>query len=537
VRLRPVGASALVIVGVVISWNVGLLLGRVPLDYLGDEAARLLFSYDASSPRDLFDVLMSRESWTSIHPPGDTVFKGVLNLIAQPFLDRPSSFVLLHQIGAWASTVGGVSLLAAGAYRRWGPQPGVVVAGLAIAGSPIAYVAHHAVGEAFAVLLVGAGSVFVLTRRQWTVGAAALVALPFAAAGVVRPEAAVVFSALAIVPLVERHWKASAVLLAVSISPVVLATGLIELTSSEESYASIRRFPTVGIVDVVTDVRMREIIWGLGVFPYLGVLIMVGAFVRLTRGGVGVGALLGIAWVLFAAVFTLQISVGAVHQQERAYVFPALLGAVAAGALLENVNWSGHRLVRLVPALVAVAVLYNGWTVWDTMYPRWESRVPDDAREVASVLNDRSGRDDAVLLDWMWWQEWRVAVYSSEPGLPGGYCNYSNCPRPSDSRLLRVLGADGLDADGQERLVAAAGFLREERPRHIVRFTDERYEEWLTWRRSQAPLPSFVGPLLVGDGSCVRTLEVLGGDRYCTLLENDSYIVFERQDPEPAAEP
>ncbi len=524
------------IVGVVVSWSVGLFLGRVPLDYLGDEAARLLFSYEASNPRDLFGVLTSRESWTSIHPPGDTVFKGVLNLLAQPLLDRPSSFVLLHQIGAWASTVGGVSFLAAGACRRWGPQPGVLVAGLAIAGSPIAYVAHHAVGEAFAVLLVGVGSFLVLTRRQWTVGAAALVALPFAAAGIVRPEAAVVFSALAIVPLVERHWRASAALLAVSVSPVVLATGLIELTSNEESYASIRRFPTVGIVDVVTDARMREIIWGLGVFPYLGLVVIVGAIVQLVRGRVTVGVLLAAAWVVFAALFTQQISVGAVHRQERAYVFPALLGVVAAGALLEHVDWSGHQRVRLLSAFVAGVVLFNGWTVWATMYPRWESRVPEDAREVAALLNDRSDRDDAVLLDWMWWQEWRVAVYASEPGLPGGYCNYSECPTASDPGLRGVLDTDGLDSEAQDRLVAAAAFLRDERPRHIVYFSDRRYDDWLVWRRSQTPFPSFVMPLLVDDGWCRRALEELGGERYCPRLENDSYVVLERQDADRSPE-
>jgi len=356
--------------------------------------------------------------------------------------------------------------------------------------------------------------------------------LPFAAAGVVRPEAAVVFAALAVVPLVDRHWKAAAVLIVVSTAPVVLVTGLIELTSNAESYASIRRFPTVGFIDVITDVRMREIIWGLGVFPYLGLAVVVGTTVQMVRGRVTVGVLLGVAWVFFAALFTFQISVGAVHQQERAYVFPALLGVVAAGALLGDVNWPAYRAARGLPVLVAGIALLNGWTVWATMYPRWETRVPEDAREVAAVLNDRSGGDDAVLLDWMWWQEWRVAIYSSEPGLPGGYCNYSVCPATPDASVREAVDTDGLDGDGRERLAAAAAFLRDERPRHIVRFSDRRYEEWLTWRRSQTPMPSFVMPLLVDDGPCVRTLDELGGERYCRLLENDSYVVLELQVPE-----
>lgn len=515
-------------VGVAVSWLVALVVGRVPLDYLGDESARLLRSYGVSSPSGVVGALMSGDRWTAIHPPGDVAFKGAVNWVARPVLDQPSDFVQLHQILAWACVVGGVGLCAVGARNRWGNTAATVVIGLSISSSPVIYVAHHTVGEALAVLLVGVGVCRALSVPMDTPSAALLAGLPILAAASVRPEAGVVFIALALLPLFDRRWSPALVFGALAVAPIVFVTVLLEFSSGEESYASIRRFPRAGLLEVVTDTRMREIIWGVGVLPYAGVAIVVLAGVSLRRSGLTLPVALVGAWLVVAAVFTQQIAVGAVHQQERAYLFPALLGILAVSGVIGEWPCRSRGASGVMAGVLSALVVVNAWTLWSTTYGRWSDRVPDDAVAVGDYLDGNSSDADAVLLDWMWWQEWRAAVYASEPGLPGAFCTYLDCVVEPDESLGE-LAPDGYDGD-RDRLVNAATFLREERPRHIVGFSEGRYEDWLAWRQGQEPFPSFVRPLLVPDGECFETRPELGATRYCPALTNDSYVVLERVD-------
>ncbi|MGA9597371.1 MAG: hypothetical protein WBV06_14520, partial [Acidimicrobiia bacterium] len=327
-------------VGFALSWLVALVIGRVPLDYLGDEAARLLFSYEVSTPRSLASYLLSSEAWTQIHPPGDAAFKGLLNWVARVVIDSPAGFIEVHRVAGWLCVIAGLLLIVVGVWRRFGIRAAIVFGALAVTSTPIINIAHHAFGENLATLLVGLAVFRVLTHPIMRPRDAILGALPVAAASVVRPEAAVVFAGLALVPLLERKWWSAFAFAVVSVAPVMLITALIELTSNAESYVSIRRFSRVPFFDVVIDERMREIIWGMGVFPFLGVAVLLLAAYTLVRRSLTLGVLLTAGWLMSAVLFTSEIAVGAIHRQERAYVFPALFGLLALAAL--GSDWLGR---------------------------------------------------------------------------------------------------------------------------------------------------------------------------------------------------
>lgn len=521
-------AVAIGCAAIVLSWLVGILTDRVPLDYLGDEAARLLFSYEASTPTDLVSFLSMSDSWVDVHPPGDAVFKGIINWAGGTVIDSPSGFVRLHQLAAWASVASGIGIMAHGVRRRWGLVHATLFLALAVAGSPSAYVAHHAIGEAFATLLVALAVHRVLTVPMERPREAVVAALPLLLVTQARPEAAVVFTGLAVIPLLERRWLSATVFAVVSTVPFVIVTALIELTSGDETYASIRRFPEIAFLEVVTDERMREIIWGFGVVPFAGVAIVGMTINGLRRSRITPGSALGLAWVAGAVVFTAQIAIGAIHQQERAFLFPALFGIIALAALIgeqPRPDW----VTMIVLAVVSILALSASYTQWSSTYQRWSDRVPPETVAASDLLSERSEKSDAILLDWLWWQEWRVAVYASQPGLAGPYCNYFRCLTEVDQPLLDSDLTAGLDPDSVTRITNAAAFLRSEQPQHIVMFSEQRYEEWLAWRASQDPFPSFVQPLLEPDGECMRSLPALGAASYCPILSNDHIIVLERQ--------
>jgi len=531
-RLRGVGSVyhilAVSSAGFAFSWLVALLLGRVPLDYLGDEAGRILFSYEVSSPRSLASYLLSSEAWIQIHPPGDAAFKGLLNWIAGGIVHSPAGFIGLHQVAGWACTTGGLVFIVWGIRRRFGHKAATVGAALVVAASPTIYVGHHAIGENLAILLGGFAVYRVLARPITGPRDAIVSALPLAATAVVRPEAAVVFAAFALVPLWEGRWRAALTYVSVSIAPVGFMTALIETTTAAESYVSVRRFPRVPFFDVVFDERMREIIWGMGVLPFLGVAVVLVAVYTLLRRRVTLGVVLTAGWLGWAVVFTSQIAVGAIHRQERAYLFPALFGLVALAALASD--WLGRLggpYAGLIGFAVLVLLVVNAYGVWFDTYRSWQVRVPAESTEVSTWLDEHASPDGAILLDWMWWQEWRAAVYASLPGLEGPYCLYYRCMTDPDPELVADLVSRRTEI-AAERLALAASFLREQAPRHVVMFSDTRYEEWLTDGPGRDDLTSFVRPLLQADGDCFRTLDRLGGRQYCPVLENAWYVVLER---------
>ena len=106
-------------------------------------------------------------------------------------------------------------------------------------------------------------------------------------------------------------------------------------------------------------------------------------------------------------------------------------------------------------------------------------------------------------------QEWRAAVYASAPGVPGPYCLYYRCLTDPEPELVADLPQPDTDI-ARQRLMLAASFLREEKPGYIVMFSDARYDDWLAKGPGQDYLFSFVRPLLLADGDCFRTLDVLG---------------------------
>ena len=512
-------------VGIALWWLGAILIGAVPLDYLGDEAARLLESLKASSLEGVVSLLTEGARWVELHPPGDAAFRGLITWAAGPMVSSPDSLVRLQQFISFTCVTGGIGIAAHGIRQRWGATSAITFALGAMASSPVVYVAHHIIGEAPTVLFVGLAIHAAVVRNptdgRWPYS----VGLPLLAAALFRPEAAVVFGGLALIPLHQRRVRAAAIVGAFAVAFPVFTTIAVEVSSNPGSYASIRLFARINFVDVVTDDRMREIIWGLGVIPYLGIgffIAVIGAAASDRR--LSLGALLTTGWLALAVLFTSQIAVGAIHQQERAYVFPALFGLFAVAVVVgeRSRSPSGRIVVVIVSALAVTSALVS--TVQQT-YPAWQDRVPQDAREVSTVLADRSGPDDAILLDWLWWQEWRAAIYASGASNSIRYCLYYECMTHSQPGLVDT---SGLSQENAKRLTAAATFVRDQRPLHVVVFSEEKQRMWDEWRSNQEPFPSFVRPLFTpNEDRCWVARAELGGALYCPVMSNESYVVFE----------
>lgn len=527
---RGAGVISLAVAAAVAgSWILALVLNRVPVGLAGDESGRLLISFDASSFSGFFGTLFSGSAWTDIHPPGDALSKGLVNILLGPFVQDVGTLVRVHQMLAALSVIGGLVAIALGIRARWGSHPAIAFVVLAAAASPVTYVAQHLIAEAPTLLIVGLATRHVLCSTEYSLRRSAPAALLLFLAAVTRPEAAAVFSSIAILPLLQRAWASVVLLVGSAGAPVVITTAVIEVTGAGESYASIRRFTPESFFSVVTDEQMRSIIWGLGISAFVSIaiaallLVRVGIWKRSNRSWEALA--LSLLWLFWAVVFTWQVAVGAVHRQERAYIFVALLGILALAALigeLETANVTVPTSIVLVAG--SVFALFAVSTTWSETHREWQDLYPPQSEELADFFVANSAPDDSVLFGWMWWEEWRVGLHATDSSAPDSYCLYYRCRAGESRSAANLIDVSGLDDLTARRRVEAASFLSEVRPRHIVIFTEERQEAWDNWPGSQ---PSFVRPLLEADGNCWNT--VVNDDRYCSVLANDHYRVLELQ--------
>lgn len=524
----PAAWCAGLFVVTVVVWAVHVLRREILLDFVGDEAGRLVLSYSTSDPASVVERVFDLDSWRRLHPPGDAALKGLYSWMMGPFVDAPGDYVLAHQVFALVTVVGGIVFMAMGLGQRVGRFPAALFAVVASASVPVVYVAHHMVGEAPATLFGGVAAWAVLrspvvSRRDAVIAAVALICC-----GALRPEGAAVFGTLAVLPLMRRQWKVAVGLAASAVSAAVFTTLLIELSRLPESYATIRRFPTRPFVEVVTDDRMSELLWGLGLYPFLGVALAGLAVWSLHRRQALDGVALAAGWCAWAVIFTSQIAVGAIHQQERAYVFPAYLGLLAAALMVaplgqRTARWDRSRVVFAVAATV-LAVMSLSSTVSST-YPAWARRVPGPAIEVADYIEANFESGDTILADWLWWQEWRIVAHAVVPGLPDEYCTRYRCPVSNETEDL----TDPSFVTGHaDRTARAATFLREQQPRFVLVMTDEHLVRWNEY--SDGRQPSFVRPQFHVEGSCWSLVPEVGEGTWCETLRNGSYLVLERVD-------
>ena len=91
-----------------------------------------------------------------------------------------------------------------------------------------------------------------------------------------------------------------------------------------------------------------------------------------------------------------------------------------------------------------------------------------------------------------------------------------------------LVDTSGLSQENAKRLTAAATFVRDQRPLHVVVFSEEKQRMWDEWRSNQEPFPSFVRPLFTpNEDRCWVARAELGGALYCPVMSNESYVVFE----------
>lgn len=516
-------------------WVV-MAAGHVALSYVGDEAARLLISYGFSTPGDLAGFLADRDAWLTIHPPGDFAFKAVVNQVAGVVVDGSAEFVRLHKAIAALAVIGGLALAGVGLATGLSRLAAAVFLALAAASAPLVYTAHHAVAEGPAVLLVGLAALIVL-REPWDRRLGVLVAAsPLALAGLFRVEAALVFSTLAVIPLVRGRWRAAFLFGIVAAGPTLLLTLATELLTGEVTYASVRPFAGRDLWKLLIDARLARFLWGLGILPWFGVALAAALAVvvfRYRRRRWKAGLALAVGWAGWCLGFVWLITLGVIPQQERVFVFPALLGALAVAWLADAaVVREGGRSAVLAAVAVAIAVTalltWRGLIELPRTYDAWDRRVPVEAAEVNAFLARQHAPDDTVLLDWMWWWEWPAGVYAATPP-DDDVCNYLVCPvtgagEPPGEVLT------GLSPIEVERLSRAWEFTASRSPAYIVMLTDAVYADWLAYQRSNPEeLSSFARPLLAADGDCFVTTAGLPAARYCPALANDRYLVLARQ--------
>lgn len=531
---------ALIVLGIVGgTWTAVSISGLVELKYAGDESARLLMSYEITESTALREFVSSSETWLTIHPPGDFIFKAAINKMAALLVDGPRGFIALHKGASALLVVTGLALIALGLVKGRSRLGSFLFIGLAVLSLPVLYVAHHALAEAPALFLVGLSVFLTLQRPISSPRAAAVAALPLVLAGLFRPEAALVFAALGVIPLLAGHWWSALLFVAVSAGPILGLTVATEFLTSEVTYASVRPFPGQPIHSVLANELLSRSIWGLGINPWLGLGLLGGLGVGtrfVTKRGARrlVGLAVSAAWLFWGLGFVVLISLGVIPQQDRVFVFPAVLGmlavALVASDLFEDLPGGRssmvEKLIMASTAALAVLSLIN----LPGQYDAWEAQVPPEAVQVNEVLATRSQPDGAVLLDWMWWWEWPASVYASRPGLPSGICNYSVCTPSAGSERPPLIATDGLTAIESERLSHAWTFVSITSPEYIVMQTEAEYREWLAYQRSlPEQLSSFVRPLLEARGDCYITAAGLEHARYCPVMTNSRYVVLERQ--------
>lgn len=490
---------------------------------------------------ELVEFLTSKEAWLTLHPPLDFALKSIVNQAAVNFAENSEPIIQLHKTLSALFVATGLALIGVGLANHVSKLAASVFVALATASVAVVYAAHHAIGESPTVFLVGLG-VYLVLRGPWgTAIGTVTAAIPIAVAGLFRPEAALIFSSLAVLPLIQRNWRRALLFVVVAAGPTLALTLATELFTNGVTYATVRPFGFGGssVWQFLIDQRVSQLVWGLGIGPWLGLAIVIGlsAFALLSRSHNKwlIPALtLSLLWLFWGFGFVLLLAIGVIPQVERVFVFPALFGAVALAILSDAATLRGYR-TKALGVSVAVVFLASGLLVWRGLaqlperYDTWEQRLPGQVKEVSTYLTVNSNPDRSVLFDWMWWWEWPAGVHASLPGLPGGVCNYLLCSEGVGSGAPDEL-TNGLGPIEIARLDAAWRFMAASTPEHIVKLTDIAYEEWLTYQTGNpVKLSSFVRPLLRSNGECFITHDDLGQDRYCPVLANARYILLERQ--------
>jgi hypothetical protein len=218
---------------------------------------------------------------------------------------------------------------------------------------------------------------------------------------------------------------------------------------------------------------------------------------------------------------------GAIPPHVRTYVALHALGAVALAVAAHEVlaRWQ-PAAVRIVALTASAAVILAGVASASTRR-EWRDAYPRDVAAVNAFLGNRGNRD-GLLTDWMWWREWTVGVYGTDPG--GDVSNYVLCSRGTN-RIPPASVTAGRSAIEVERLTRAWQFVDAAPPRFVAMFNDDAYVNWRAWEQRADPevLSSFVRPLLSLSGGCFVTVDGLPRARYCPVLSTGRFTVLERE--------
>jgi hypothetical protein len=523
---KHVFVGSITVCSITILWVNQLLTGRVHASYIGDETSRIFQSYAISTPTNLVRYLIDPETWARIHPPGDFAFKAMVNMVVWPIFESPSMLIRSHQILAWVCVVLAMLAVADGLYRRWSIEAALMFSLLWLSASPVVYIAHHAVGEALALPLIGLAvrSAFLIDWGDRT----SVVKVSLLAVGVtvVRPEGVLLLGALGLLGLPQKHYRNVALYSSLTALPLVLFLGWGRVAGGE-SYLNIRRFPERSVGWMLTDSRLREILFGAGVFPFamVGVLVLA-VFVIAGTKKMTEGVALTVGSLSLITFFAYQIGVGAIHMQERAYVFPAMLGLVAFSVLFAE--WGTIKPVVArggvwLSVIVAIAGLLG---VFKTTYVEWRNAIPLAVIQMEEELERRVQPGDAVLFDFMWWWEFDLAIYASEPGLSTPICNYFRCRFELDGSSASI-SRDTRMYENIGRKATAGLFLEREQPKYIAMLSETALGEWETNHESSFLMPHFRSD----SASCLRTMDGLVGALYCPVRRNGKFALYERVDP------
>ena len=344
-------------------------------------------------------------------------------------------------------------------------------------------------------------------------------------AGLVRPEFGLVFATLVVVPIAARQYRSAFLFLSAAAGPALMQT-LTSEVFGQRAYISIQLFASRPVVDVAFSDSGPTVYWGLGIWPWIGAAA---AGVLIYAGGrrvalLSAGRLLILGWVGWSLAFAWFAPRGAIPTQIRTYLALHVLGAlalaVAGHEVLDGKPWA----IRIVAGCAAMSVILAMVVASDNRAD-WQATYPKDVQAVTALMVESGG--GRVLTDWMWWREWTVGVYASEPG--GDICNYGLCTTRTDSSPPANL-TSGLTEVEANRLTRAWQYVNEAPPRFIVMFDDETYVKWRAWEKVGNPevLSSFVRPLLRSDGSCFMTVVGLPSVKYCPVLATGRYVVLER---------
>lgn len=504
-----------------ISWCWATASGAVPLDTAGDESGRLLQAYTVATPHGIVHEVANWRSWTEIHPPGDIAFRATLNMLVGTVTNDPDTLVRVNQASATILVVIGVAGIAYG-LKAVDVTSVAVFLGLALPSAAVIYVAHHTLGENLALALVGIGTGLAL--RGTTVIGGLVIGL----AGAVRPEVALVFSSVAVVPLGVRLSRRAGELVILAAAPAICITLLTEFAGAR-SYASLRLFRARSVFDVAVRGEGPTVYWGLGIRPWVAIVLsiaVVAAGARIQIPVFSPGRLLIAAWMVWSLVFAAMAARGAIPTQVRTYVALHLLGALALAVASSEVltSWrpSGAQLAS------AVAAIAIGGAIISAREARheWSRDYPADVAAVNTFLAGFGER--GILTDWMWWREWSFGVYATNVG--GDVCNYYMCTTGTDATPSWELTV-GLTPVEVDRLTAAWRFVDRDPPALIGMFTEASYDAWRAWERggNLEVLSSFVRPLLEKDGECFRTVTGLIYARYCPAFSSGRYVILSRQ--------